>query len=88
MNTVKKAVSRTGAGASAPPPPTPPPVQEATAQAENAGPAFNVIGASGTNQIADALAGQQQAPIQTFVVASEVTSEQALERNIVDSASI
>ena len=51
-------------------------------------PAFNVVGASGTNQLADAIGGQTQQPIQAFVVSSEVTSAQELDRNIIDDASI
>ena len=51
-------------------------------------PAFNVVGASGTNQLADAIGGQTQQPVQAFVVSSEVTSAQELDRNIIDDASI
>ena len=51
-------------------------------------PAFNIVGASGTNQLADVIWGQTQAPVQAFVVASEVTSAQALERNTIEGATI
>ena len=51
-------------------------------------PAFNIVGASETNQLADAIGGQSQQPIQTFVVASEVTNAQALERNTIAGATI
>ncbi len=51
-------------------------------------PAFNIVGASGTNQLASAIGGQTQQPIQAFVVSSEVTSAQELDRNIIDDASI
>ena len=51
-------------------------------------PAFNVVGSSGTNQLADAIGGQTQQPVQAFVVSSEVTSAQELDRNIIDDASI
>ena len=51
-------------------------------------PAFNIVGASGTNQLADAIGGQTQQPIQAFVVSSEVTTAQELDRNIIDDASI
>ena len=51
-------------------------------------PAFNVVGASNTNQLADAIGGQSQQPIQTYVVANDVTSAQSLERNIVSGATI
>jgi hypothetical protein len=50
-------------------------------------PSFNVVGTSGTNQIAQQL-GQEQQPIQAFVVGSNVTTQQALDRNIVDTATI
>jgi len=49
-------------------------------------PQFNVVGNSGVNQIAQTL-GQQQ-PVQAFVVANQVTSQQSLDRNIVNNASI
>ena len=51
-------------------------------------PAFNIVGASGTNQLAEAIGGQTQEPIQAFVVASEVTNAQALERNTIEGATI
>lgn len=49
-------------------------------------PQFNVVGNTGVNQIAATL-GQQQ-PVQAFVVANQVTTQQALDRNIVQNASI
>jgi len=49
-------------------------------------PNFNVVGQSGFNQIADAL-GQQQ-PVQAFVVASEVTTQQQLDNAIVNTATL
>ena len=51
-------------------------------------PAFNVVGTSDTNQLADAIGGQTQQPVQAFVVASEVTTAQELDRNIVTGATI
>jgi hypothetical protein len=51
-------------------------------------PAFNVVGASGTNQLADAIGGQAQQPIKAFVVSNDVTSAQSMDRNIVSGASI
>lgn len=50
-------------------------------------PSFNVVGTSGTNQIAQQL-GQEQQPVQAYVVGSNVTTQQALDRNIVDTATI
>ena len=47
---------------------------------------FNVVGDSGTNQLAESLGNQP--PVQAFVVGSEVTTQQSLDRNKVDSASL
>ena len=49
---------------------------------------FNVVGASELNQVAAAVAGQQEDPIRAYVVASEVSTVQELDRNIVSEASI
>ena len=68
-------------GGSAPPKPE-------VGQVTSAPPAFNVVGQSETNQLADAIGGQEQQPIQAFVVANEITTAQELDRNIVDGASI
>ena len=51
-------------------------------------PAFNIVGASGTNQLATAIGEQSQQPVQAFVVSSEVTTAQELDRNIIDEATI
>ena len=51
-------------------------------------PAFNVVGASGTNQLADAIGGQTQEPVKAFVVASDVSTAQEMDRNIIEGASI
>jgi hypothetical protein len=52
-------------------------------------PQFNVVGNSGVNQLAQTLGGQsEQAPIQAFVVANDVTTAQGLNRNIVSNASL
>ena len=51
-------------------------------------PIFNVVGASGTNQLAEAISAVDQQPLRAYVVASDVTSAQALERSIVEGASI
>jgi len=67
-----------GGGGSATSVPSPPP----------APPAFNIVGASQGNQLADAIAGQQQKPVKAFVVSREVTSAQELDRNAVRDASI
>ena len=51
-------------------------------------PAFNVVGASGTSQLADAIGGQSQQPTRAYVVSDDVTSAQSMDRNIIDGASI
>jgi len=51
-------------------------------------PAFNIVGASGTNQLAETIAGQEKQPIKAFVTSQDVTTAQSLERNIVEGASI
>tara|TARA_R100000908_G_scaffold10370_1_gene3631 strand:- start:264 stop:2069 length:1806 start_codon:yes stop_codon:yes gene_type:complete len=49
-------------------------------------PQFDTVGASGVNQLADALGNQ--APVQAFVVSGDVTTAQELDRNIIQGASI
>ena len=51
-------------------------------------PAFNVVGASETNQLAEAIGGQQQQPVKAFVVSNDISTAQELDRNIVQGASI
>ena len=51
-------------------------------------PDFNVVGASETSQLATSLAGVTGRPIQAFVVGKEVTTQQELDRNITNNASI
>ena len=51
-------------------------------------PSFNIVGASGTNQLADAIGSQTNQPVKTYVVASDVTTAQALERNIITGATV
>ena len=50
-------------------------------------PSFNVVGTSGVNQLAESLQQDQQ-PVQAFVVGSNVTSQQALDRNITETATL
>lgn len=56
------------------------------APAAPAAPTFNVVGTSGQNQIAQSLG--QQAPVKAYVVANDVSSQQALDRNIVNTATL
>jgi len=53
-----------------------------------AAPVFNVVGAAPENQLAQAIGDKESKPQRAFIVASDVTSQQALDRNIVESASI
>ena len=57
-------------------------IPEAAAQT----PDFDILGASGGNQLASALG--QQAPIQAFVVSQDVTSAQSLQNNIIQGATL
>ena len=54
--------------------------------ATSAAPSFNVVGVSGVNQIAQTIGSQQ--PVRAYVVSSDVTTQQALDRNIVKSATL
>ena len=54
----------------------------------SAPPDFNVVGAAPENQLAQAIGQQDKKPIQAFVVGSEVTTQQALDRNVVETASL
>ena len=54
----------------------------------SAPPSFNIVGQTGTNQLADAIGGQNQRPLRTYVVASDVSSAQSLDRNIITGASL
>lgn len=51
-------------------------------------PSFDITGSTGTNQIAEALGQQQARPVKTYVVASEVTTAQALDNNIQQASSL
>ena len=54
----------------------------------SAPPSFNVVGASETNQLAQTIGQDEKKPIKAFVVSNDVTDAQALDRNIVENASI
>jgi hypothetical protein len=51
-------------------------------------PSFNVVGSSDTSQLADAIGGQTQQPVQAFVVSNDITTAQSLENNIVEGATL
>ena len=51
-------------------------------------PQFNVVGATGVNQLAGAISNREQQPVQAYVVANNVTTAQGLDRNIIRSATL
>lgn len=51
-------------------------------------PAFNVVGATTQNQLTAAILGAQQEPMRAYVVSSDVTTAQQLDRSIIQGASI
>ena len=51
-------------------------------------PSFNVVGASETSVLGDAVASQTNEPIQAYVVSNDVTTAQSLENNIVEGATL
>ena len=80
LQTVKKIVSTKTPGGEA-----------GSASASTSAPAppqFNVVGASPENQLAEVLGDQQKQPVKAFVVSNEVSNAQALDRNIIEGASI
>jgi hypothetical protein len=56
--------------------------------AGGAAPQFNVVGNSGVNQLANVMSTQQQTPVKAYVVPSDVTTGQSLDRNIIRNASL
>tara|TARA_R110000787_G_scaffold77086_1_gene169668 strand:+ start:13393 stop:15261 length:1869 start_codon:yes stop_codon:yes gene_type:complete len=51
-------------------------------------PAFNIVGSSETNQLADAIGSQKSQPVKAFVVAGDVSTAQEMDRNVISDASI
>jgi hypothetical protein len=49
-------------------------------------PSFNVVGVGGVNQIAQTVGNQK--PLKAYVVSQDVTTQQALDRNIIKSSSL
>ncbi len=50
-------------------------------------PSFNVVGGSSTNQLNEAVVGFQAEPVRSYVVSSDITSNQAMDRQIQENAS-
>jgi len=59
-----------------------------TGGGQSQAPAFNIVGSSGANQLAEAIGGQNQKPVKAFVVSNDVSTAQELDRNIVKGASL
>ncbi len=51
-------------------------------------PSFNLVEGSADNQIANSLNEQSQQPVKAFVVTSDVTSGQEIDRNIIENSSL
>lgn len=51
-------------------------------------PSFNIVGATETSQLAEAVGSQTQQPVQAYVVANDVTTAQSLENNIIEGATL
>jgi hypothetical protein len=51
-------------------------------------PSFNIVGATETSQLAEAVGSQTQEPVQAYVVANDITTAQSLENNIVEGATL
>jgi len=66
-----------------------PSISSSATAGSTSAPQFNVVGNAGTNQLASSLgSAMQQNPIQAYVVAQDVTTQQSLNRNIVQNASL
>ena len=60
-----------------------------SAPTSQSAPSFNIVGAQGLdNQIATGLGTQPTQPLRAYVVANEVTTQQSLDRNIIQNASL
>ena len=53
-----------------------------------AAPAFNIVGASPINQVAQAIGQRDTGPIKAYVVGNDVTNQQALDRQVTKRASL
>jgi hypothetical protein len=51
-------------------------------------PQFNVVGNTGVNQLAGVIGNKEAAPVQSYVLANNVTTAQSLQRNIIQSATL
>ena len=53
-----------------------------------AAPSFNIVGPSGANQIAGSIGNRDTQPVKAFVVGGDVSTQQALNRGIVQNATL
>jgi hypothetical protein len=53
-----------------------------------AAPSFNIVGPSGANQIAESMGARESQPMRAFVVGGDVTTQQGLNRGIVQNATL
>jgi hypothetical protein len=53
-----------------------------------AAPSFNIVGPSGANQIAESIGARESQPMRAFVVGGDVTTQQGLNRGIVQNATL
>jgi hypothetical protein len=53
-----------------------------------AAPSFNVVGQSGANQIAESIGARESQPMRAYVVGGDVTTQQGLNRGIVENATL
>jgi hypothetical protein len=92
MKTSKQATSKIGVSAPSPSIDAPPTVSASAPpsapEVQSIPPEFNTVGASSTNQLADAIGGQSQQPVQAYVVSNDISTAQELDRNIVQGATI
>ena len=51
-------------------------------------PDFNVVGASETSQLAETVAGQKSKPVKAFVVGKDISTQEELDRNITNTATL
>ena len=63
-------------------------INTSVASTPAAPPAFNVVGASATSQLAETISNKEEKPVKAYVVSNDVSSAQSMDRNIVENASI
>jgi len=83
-NVVRIGSSKFDAGGASASKPSQPAITSISA---SSAPQFNTIGQSGTNQLSESIANQNQNPVKAYVVGSDVTTQQSLDRNTVQQAS-